>query len=218
MEMASVRGSIPSGRQAEARPRNSRSAAMSAGLARNWWVVGLRGLVGAALIAAVLLLPRPTLAAFILMFTAYVAADGALAIVSGLRAMQRGDVWHTLIFEGAVNLILAGTVLVWPAMAAAAFVRLLSAWAIVTGALLLAAARRLARSYGRWLLAAAGFISGAWGALMAAVGPTSASAPETMGWWLIGYALPLAATLLVLTGLLQRRHEQSSAAAVSGSA
>jgi uncharacterized membrane protein HdeD (DUF308 family) len=93
-----------------------------------------------------------------------------------------------------------------------------STWAIVTGAFLLAAARRLARSYGRWLLAAAGFISGIWGALVAAVGPTSASASETMGWWLIGYALPFAATLLVLAGLLQRRHKQSSAAAVSGNA
>jgi hypothetical protein len=57
------------------------------------------------------------------------------------------------------------------------------------------------------LLAAAGFISGIWGALVAAVGPTSASASETMGWWLIGYALPFVATLLVLAGLLQRRHK-----------
>lgn len=218
MEMRTVRSLIPFGRPGEARSRNSRSAAMSAGLARNWWALGLRALVGVVLIVAVLLLPTPTLAAFILMFAAYVAADGALAIVSGLRAMRRGDVWQTLVFEGAVNLILAGTVLIWPAMAAAAFVRLVSAWAIVTGALLLAAARRLARSFGRWLLAAAGVISGVWGALMAAVGPTSTSAPETIGWWLIGYALPFAATLLVLAGLLQRRHEQSSAAAFSGRA
>jgi uncharacterized membrane protein HdeD (DUF308 family) len=191
---------------------------MSAGLARNWWVVGLRGLVGIVLIGAVLLLPTPTLSAFILMFAAYVAADGALAMVSGLRAMRRGVLCQTLIVEGAVNLILAGTVLIWPAMAAAAFVRLVSVWAIVTGAVLLATARRLVRSYGRWSLAAAGVISGVWGALVAAAGPTSASAPETMGWWLIGYALPFAAILLVLAGLLQRRHEQSSRAAVPGSA
>jgi uncharacterized membrane protein HdeD (DUF308 family) len=138
---------------------------MSAGLARNWWVVGLRGLVGIVLIGAVLLLPTPTLSAFILMFAAYVAADGALAMVSGLRAMRRGVLCQTLIVEGAVNLILAGTVLIWPAMAAAAFVRLVSVWAIVTGAVLLATARRLVRSYGRWSLAAAGVISGVWGAL-----------------------------------------------------
>ena len=82
-----------------------RSAAMSAGLARNWWTVGLRALFAVVFIIAVLLLPRPTLGALIIMFAAYVAADGALAIVLGLRAMRRGELWQTLIFEaGAVGL------------------------------------------------------------------------------------------------------------------
>ena len=119
----------------------SRTAAMSAALARNWWAIGLRALLAVAFVIAVLLLPRPTLGALVLMFAAYMAADGALEIVSGLRAMRRG-----LIFEGATNLALVGAVLIWPAMAAVAFVRLTSAWAIVTGALLVAAARRLSLS------------------------------------------------------------------------
>lgn len=186
-----------------------RSAAMSAGLARNWWTVGLRALIAVVFIIAVLLLPRPTLGALVMMFAAYVAADGALAIVSGLRAMRRGELWQTLIFEGAINLALAGSVLIWPAMAAVTFVRLTSAWAIVTGALLLAAARRLSVSHGRWLLALTGMVSGVWGALATTVGPTAESAPETMGWWLVGYALPFAATLLLLAGILQRRHQRS---------
>jgi uncharacterized membrane protein HdeD (DUF308 family) len=182
---------------------------MSAGLARNWWTVGLRALIAVVFIIAVLLLPRPTLGALVMMFAAYVAADGALAIVSGLRAMRRGELWQTLIFEGAINLALAGSVLIWPAMAAVTFVRLTSAWAIVTGALLLAAARRLSVSHGRWLLALTGMVSGVWGALATTVGPTAESAPETMGWWLVGYALPFAATLLLLAGILQRRHQRS---------
>jgi uncharacterized membrane protein HdeD (DUF308 family) len=140
---------------------------------------------------------------------ACIAADGALAIVSGLRGMRRRGLWQPPIFEGAVKLALAGVVLIWPAMAAVAFVRLTSAWAVITGALLLAAARRLSLSHGRWLLALAGMVSGVWSALAATVGPTSESAPESMGWWLVGYALPFAATLLILAGLLQRRHEQS---------
>lgn len=124
----------------------SRTAAMSAALARNWWAIGLRALLAVAFVIAVLLLPRPTLGALVLMFAAYMAADGALEIVSGLRAMRRGEFWQTLIFEGATNLALVGAVLIWPAMAAVAFVRLTSAWAIVTGALLVAAARRLSPS------------------------------------------------------------------------
>jgi uncharacterized membrane protein HdeD (DUF308 family) len=98
------------------------------------------------------LFPKPTLGAFVLAFAAYVAADGAMALVAGIRAMRRGELWQTLIFEGAVNLSVTGVVLVWPAMAAVAFVRLTSVWAIVTGALLLAAARRLSVAHGRLCL------------------------------------------------------------------
>lgn len=65
-----------------------------------------------------------------------------------------------------------GVVLVGPAMAAVAFVRLTSVWAIVTGALLLAAARRCpsrtaAASCACWM------ISVVWGVLAATVGPKS---------------------------------------------
>ena len=106
----------------------SRTAAMSAALARNWWAIGLRALLAVAFVIAVLLLPRPTLGALVLMFAAYMAADGALEIVSGLRAMRRGEFWQTLIFEGATNLALMRVLCrIWPAMAAVAFVRLTSA-------------------------------------------------------------------------------------------
>jgi hypothetical protein len=57
----------------------------------------------------------------------------------------------------------------------------------------------------------AGALSAIWGTMAEALGPSSASAPETIGWWLVGYALPFAAALLVLAVLLQRRDRQSSA-------
>jgi uncharacterized membrane protein HdeD (DUF308 family) len=159
--------------------------------------------------------PKPTLGALVLAFAAYVAADGAMALVAGIRAMRRGELWQTLIFEGAVNLSVTGVVLVGPAMAAVAFVRLTSVWAIVTGALLFAAARRLSVAHGRWLLALAGMISVVWACWRPLVGPSSVNAPETMAWWRIGYALPFAAMLLALAGLLQRRNQQSSVRATA---
>jgi hypothetical protein len=42
--------------------------------------------------------------------------------------MRRDEFWQTLILEGATNLALVGAVLIWPAMAEVAFVRLTSAW------------------------------------------------------------------------------------------
>jgi uncharacterized membrane protein HdeD (DUF308 family) len=196
--------------QGHATPPAPQSAASSAALARNWWAVGLRGIAAVIFIIAVLVLPRPTLGALLMWFATYVAADGILAMVAGVRAMRRGERWQMLMYEGTINLVLAGAVLIWPAMAALAFVQWTTVWAILTGTLLIAAARRLSVSHGRWLLVLAGSISCIWGVLAATVGPSSGGTPESVGWWLVGYALPFAVTLLVLSGLLQRRHAQSA--------
>src|SRR3982074_2830868 len=83
---------VPGGQGSAARQAAAHSAAMSAALARNWWAVGLRSLVAVAFaIAVILLLPRSTLGALVLLFAAYLAADGALAIGAGRRAMRRGE-------------------------------------------------------------------------------------------------------------------------------
>jgi len=184
---------------------------MSAGLARNWWAVGLRGAVAMLLVIAILCLPSPTIASLVLMFAAYVAADGALAILAGMRAVPRGERWHLLILEGATNLAAAAAVLAWPAVAIAApFVRLACAWAVVTGALLLAAAHRLSGPHGRWVLAVAGVASAGWGVLAAAA---DAGDPHAIKWWLVGYAVIFGGVLLALAGQLRKRHWESAAVA-----
>jgi uncharacterized membrane protein HdeD (DUF308 family) len=187
----------------------SSSPGPGAGLARNWWAVGLRGVLAVVFGLAILALPPPTLASLVVMFAAYLAADGIFALLAATWAARRGERSPLLIFEGATNLAVAGGVLAWQAVAIAPLFQLASVWAVVTGALLLAAARRLSLSHGRWLLAIAGVLSATWGALVAAWGPSSATTPETMEWWLIAYALPFAAVLTALAGLLQRRHRKS---------
>src|SRR5258707_14955946 len=65
----------------------------------------------------------------------------------------------------------APAVLAWPAIAIAApFVRLACDWAVVTGALLLAAAHRLSGPHGRWVLGLAGVAAAGWGALAGGAG------------------------------------------------
>jgi uncharacterized membrane protein HdeD (DUF308 family) len=193
----------------------SGSPGHDAGLARNWWAVGVRGVLAVAFGLAVLALPPPTLASLIAWFAAYVAADGVFALLAATWAARWGERSLLLVYEGAANLAVAGGVLAWNAIAIAPFFQLASIWAVVTGALLLAAARRLSLSHGRWLLVTAGVLSAAWGAAVAAWGPSSATAPATTEWWLIAYALPFAAVLMALAGLLQRRHRQSRRSAES---
>lgn len=188
---------------------------MRSGPAPHSRAVGLRGLAGLALGVGILLLPSATLASLVLLFALYIAADGALAILIGVRQARRGEGWQMSVLEGASNIAVAGAVLVWPAIALVPFVQLASAWAIVTGAILLAAAHRFPRSHGRRALALAGGISAGWGALLATAGPGAGSEPRTIGLWLAAYAVLFGGTLFALGHHLRGRDAANSAAAAS---
>ena len=95
----------------------------------------------------------------------------------------------------------AAAVLVWQSVAAVALVPIATAWAVISGGLLLAAAHRLSGSEGRWILVVAGVVSAGWGALVAILG---ASDTRTMGLWLVGYALIFGGTLVALAGRWRR--------------
>ena len=181
---------------------------MSASLARNWWTLGLRGVAAVLFAIAVLSLPSPTIASLVLLFAAYVAADGAFAIWAGMRPAQRGTRWRLLVLEGATNLAAAAAVLAWPALAIAApFVDLVCAWAVITGALLLAAAHRLSVPHGRWVLVLAGTASVCWGALATVADISDLRVIQV---WLVVYAVVFGGVLLVLAGRLQRRQRLAS--------
>jgi uncharacterized membrane protein HdeD (DUF308 family) len=140
---------------------------MSTSQSHNWWAVGLRGVATIVFgLAVVTLLPSSTAASLVMMFAAYIAFDGFFAVLAARRSERKTRHWWTLMLEGLTNLGLAGWVLVWPAVAAVAFLHVSSIWAIVTGALMLAAAHRLSLQHGRWVLAFAGATSGGWGALL----------------------------------------------------
>jgi uncharacterized membrane protein HdeD (DUF308 family) len=182
---------------------------MNAGLARNWRSVGLRGVAAVVFGLGVLLLLPPTVASLVLLFAAYIAADGIFAVLAGRREAGRGERWWTLIVEGLTNLTVAGAVLVWAAIAVVPLVSLASAWAVVTGALMLAAAHRLAGSHGRGLLAFGGGVSAGRGALAVALAPASDGDLRTTERWLVAYALVFGVTLLILASRLRRRHRET---------
>jgi uncharacterized membrane protein HdeD (DUF308 family) len=69
--------------------------------------------------------------------------DGILAIIAAVRAARHHERWGWLFVEGVVDLIAGGIAVVWPLVTIVAFVLLMGAWAIVSGALLFAARFRL---------------------------------------------------------------------------
>lgn len=179
----------------------SESGAMSALLAQNWWAIALRGLVGIAFGIIALVMPGVTIAALILWFAAYMLVDGIFATVAAVRAAKRRERWGALILEGIVDLAAAAIAFFAPIATLLAFVYLSAAWAIISGVLMLAAAFRLQRTHGKWLLALAGVISVVWGILLS-IAPIAGAV--VMTWWLGAYAIVFGVTLLVLAFRLKR--------------
>jgi uncharacterized membrane protein HdeD (DUF308 family) len=179
--------------------------AMSSLLARNWWLLALRGALAIVFGLIAVLLPRVTIAALILLFAAYMLVDGLFAIIAGVRAARRHERWGLLVFEGIVDLIAGGIAVVWPLATLLAFVWLLGAWAIVTGGLLFAAALRLNVSHGRWLMALGGIVSVLWGFLLL-LWPFAGAI--VLAWWMGAYALVFGAMLLFLAFKLRRQRDR----------
>lgn len=178
--------------------------AMSNLLAQNWWAIALRGVFAIIFGIIALVMPGAALLAFVLLFAAYMLVDGVLAIIAGVRAAQRHERWGWLIFEGILDLIAGGIAVIWPAITIVAFVFLMGAWAIVTGALLFGGSFRLNIPHGRWLIALAGAVSLIWGFLLI-IWPLIGAVALT--WWIAAYALFFGVALLVLGFRLRGRRD-----------
>ena len=186
------------------------SDAMSAMLARNWWAVALRGVFSVLFGILALVMPGVTIAVLILWFAAYMVVDGIFAIVAGIRAARHHRRWGMLIFEGIVDLIAAAIAFVAPLATLLAFVWLSGAWAIISGAMMLAAAIRLRRSHGKWWLGLGGVFSIIWGILLF-IAPVEGAV--VMTWWLGAYALIFGVAMIVLAFRLRQRRDEPRGAA-----
>src|ERR1700692_1856355 len=141
----------------------SEADAISAVLARNWWAVAIRGLLGMAVGVVALVLPAATVLGRVLLFAAYMLIDGVFAVVAAVRAARGHDRWGLLALEGVAGIIAGVIAVVWPAITVLAFVLIVAAWAIVSGILVLMAAFRLNLEHGRWWLVLAGATSVVYG-------------------------------------------------------
>ena len=164
-------------------------------LSRNWWAVALRGLAGILFGIITFVSPGISLAALVLLFGAYAFADGVLSIVSAVR--RRGaDRWWLLLLQGIVGIAAGIVTLLWPGITALSLLFVIAAWALVGGALQIAAAIRLRKVItGEWLLALSGVLSMALGVLLVLFPGPGALAVVI---WIGAYAFVFGILLLVL--------------------
>jgi uncharacterized membrane protein HdeD (DUF308 family) len=182
----------------------ARCDAMSEVLAQRWWAVGLRGILGIIFGLICLLTPGIALGAFVIVFAAYMFVDGVFAIISGIHAARSGESWGLLILEGVVDLAAGVVAILWPALTLVALVWIVAIWAIVSGALMLAAAFSLNLDYGRWWLALGGIASIIFGILLI-IEPFIGAVVLTL--WIGAYAVMFGVFLLMLAFQLNSKRE-----------
>jgi uncharacterized membrane protein HdeD (DUF308 family) len=127
-------------------------------LARNWWMIGIRG--GLALVFGVTLLAWPSIPLpwAVVLFGVYATLDGLWAIGSTIRLARRFVVLP-LVLEGLASLVFGFMALAWP-FVSREFLHLVTAWGVLTGLLELIAAGSVPReANAHWLWGTAGVFS-----------------------------------------------------------
>jgi uncharacterized membrane protein HdeD (DUF308 family) len=179
-------------------------------LARNWWAIAIRGVLGILFGLVALFLPGATMLSLVLVFAAYAFVDGVFGIIAAVRAARQHERWGLLVLEGLVNIATAAIAVLWPGITVVAFVLLVAVWALVSGGLMLWAAFRLEFVDGRGWLVFGGLVSVLYGILLI-VAPMIGALVLT--WWLGAYAIMFGVSLLVLGFRLRARQPSSSGSA-----
>jgi uncharacterized membrane protein HdeD (DUF308 family) len=177
-------------------------------IARNWPLILVRGVAAIAFGIICFVWPAISLLALVLLWGIYALVDGVGAIIWGASSR-----WWSMVVVGAVSVLAGLIAFFWPAITALALLYLIAAWAIVRGAVEIAAAFRLRHSIeNEWLLGLAGLASLAFGVLVALF--PGAGALSVV--WLIGVfavvfgilAVSLSLRLRSLKRTVRRRYEE----------
>jgi len=105
-------------------------------LAKNWWVVALRGVIAILFGIALIIAPPLVITTMVLFFGAYAFVDGIAAIITAFqnRTAKR---WWLLLLEGILGVVAGVLVFLYPAFATVSAVffvlYIVAFWAIFTG-------------------------------------------------------------------------------------
>jgi uncharacterized membrane protein HdeD (DUF308 family) len=170
-------------------------------LEKSWRVIGLRGLLAVLFGLAALFFTGATILSLVLLFAVFALVDGAFAVTGAVRAMRHHQHWAFLALQGVASIIAAVIALAWPGLTAIAFVLVLAAWSIVSGALMIGLGIGVPSSR-RWWMMLSGAVSLAFG-LALAFAPIVGAVVLT--WWLGAFALVFGISLIVLAFTLRSR-------------
>lgn len=133
-------------------------------LARNWWLLLIRGILAVLFGLMAFAWPTLTLVTLVLLYGAYAFVDGLTAIWFAVRSRAWG-----LLFFGILGVIVGIYTFFFPANAALLLLYLIAAWALVRGIFEIITAIQLRKEINyEWALVVSGLISIIFGIVLVA--------------------------------------------------
>jgi len=179
--------------------------AMVHALAKNWWLLLLRGI--AAIIFGLLAFAWPGLTLFtlILFYGAFALADGVLAVVAAITGGVPGSRWWLAVI-GLLGIATGLLTFMMPGLTAVVLLIFIAGWAIATGVFQILGAIRLRKEIdNEWLLILGGIISVLFGVSMMLAPGAGALALV----WVIGTYSVVMGVIFVALALRLRKHTHS---------
>jgi uncharacterized membrane protein HdeD (DUF308 family) len=137
------------------------------GLAKNWWLLLLRGI--AAIIFGILAFAWPgiTLLSLVIIYGAYALVDGVLAIAAAVGGGGGATPRWWLIVVGLLGIAAGLLTFFWPQITALVLLMFIGAWALIHGVFEIIGAIRLRKEIdNEWMLILSGALSVLFGAAM----------------------------------------------------
>jgi uncharacterized membrane protein HdeD (DUF308 family) len=165
-------------------------------LHRGWWLLLLRGIAAIAFGVLTWVEPGLSAAALVLLFGAYVFADGVLSTWTAIAGRADHQYWWLVLLRGLVGIGVGILAFVEPGVVVLALLLYMAIWAIATGVIEIATAIRLRREIeGEWLLIFSGLLSVIFGIVLVTRPAASALA---LLWLIATFAVVFGVVLVIL--------------------
>jgi uncharacterized membrane protein HdeD (DUF308 family) len=176
-------------------------------LAKNWWLVEIRGVAAIAFGVLAFLWPGITLLVLVTLFAAYMLIDG-IALLMSLRRAEPATAGHRLAvgLMGILGVAVGIATIFWPGITALALLYLVAFWAITLGLTQVIAAIRLRREIsGELWFVIGGLLTVVFGVFILLFPGTGLLSLV----WIVGaWAIVFGITNLILAWRLRGLHQQ----------
>lgn len=138
-----------------------------AGLAKNWWLILLRGLCAILFGILTFAWPGVTLFTLVILYGAFAFADGILSLIASIRGGAPAPRWW-LALVGILGIAVGILTVLWPGITGIVLLFFIAGWAIANGIMEIIGAIRLRKEIDdEWWLIASGVLSVLFGVMIA---------------------------------------------------